>query len=301
MKIKCLLVCALILGLFPVYTNALDKNFCDNAVYEEYYEKFNGRSITDDLVYAMGERNNRGKYINQMLAYCADPNLQRKCEYSKFGGERNRDRAMVNLPTFALLINNVPLFEALIHRGGYGYLIDNGVYKVEDDEFNEEFLTPALQAVREGQVGILEYLIRNYDPNLLKLSGYIHRDPKKAQRPVDAKTLAADSRKKFEKRGNYARVECMLAVERIVDNWYKENAYKEKYKNDAEIYNKIVLEWAPKYVADNDIPFEFAPSLDLFKLQNIEQNFTQNIDKKIDNLIEKIMRDFDLSTIGNPV
>ena len=300
MKIKYFFALIFALALLPIYANALDKNYCDNAVYKTYYDRFEGKNVTDDVKYVMGKRDNRGKYINETLAYCADPNLEDKCDWAMYGGDRHGyDKALVNMPTFALLLNNIPLFEALINRGGYGYLLDNGVYKVAEDKFNDEFLTQALQAVKEGQVGVLEYLIANYHPNLLKLSGYIYRSPRLPHAPVDAKTLAQNSLDKYQNRGEYARVECMREVKRIIDNWYQENASKREYIEDAESYNKIVLEWAPRYVVENDLPGEFNPSLNIFQLQGIEENFAQNIDKQIEILIENIMRDFDLSAFGN--
>ncbi len=300
MKIKYFFSLISVLVLLPVLANAIDKTYCDNIIYQEYYSRFNGKNITKDLKYVMGEKNNRGEYIKETLSYCADPNLERKCEWAFYGEDRQGvEKAIVNLPTFALLLNNVPLYEALITQGGYSYLIDNGVYKVEEDRFNGEFLTEALQAVKEGQVGILEYLLRKYDPNLLKLSGYIYRSPRLPHAPVDVKTLAQNSLDRYKKRGDNAKVACIEAVQTIIEDWYKENAHKSKYVKEAEKYNKVVLEWAPRYVVENEIPFEFTPSLDIFKLKTVEDNFTQSIDNQINIIIEKIMRDFDFSAFGN--
>ena len=96
------------LTLLPVFTNALDKDYCDNVVYKSYYDRFGGKkNLTDDVKFVMGERNNRGKYIQETLDYCADPKLEDKCDWAKFGHDRHGyDRALVNMPTFALLLNN---------------------------------------------------------------------------------------------------------------------------------------------------------------------------------------------------
>ena len=290
------------LTLLPVFTNALDKDYCDNVVYKSYYDRFGGKkNLTDDVKFVMGERNNRGKYIQETLDYCADPKLEDKCDWAKFGHDRHGyDRALVNMPTFALLLNNKPLYEALINEGGYAYLIDNGVYMVQEEQFNEEFLTEAFQAVKEGQVGVLEYLIENYKPNLLKLSGYVYRSPYLPHEPVNVRELAKNSLEKYKERDDYARVECMLAIQKVIEDWYKKHEYEKEYVEDAKRYNEIVLKWAPIYRVENDMPFEFTPSLDIFKLQGIEENFAQSIEKQIGILIENIMRDFDISAFGNP-
>ena len=288
--------------LLPISASALDENYCDNAVYYEYYNKFNGQTISPDLIYAMGTREKRGIYKKEMLNYCATTTGYKACDRRFYGRDRDgSDRLDMNMPSFLILINNRALFDALVKEGGYGYLIDNGIYDIENKGGNDEYLTPALLAVREGQVGTLKYLINKYNVNLLKLSGYLYKNPRKPKdAPRNAKKLAEMSLERFRKEGNYAKVECMLAVQRVVDQWFRDNANNKEYLDDAERYNKIIKEWAPKnMISDNDIPFEFTPSLDIFKLQNIQENYTQNIDAKIDALIEKIMRDFDLSAFGN--
>ena len=171
---------------------------------------------------------------------------------------------------------------------------------VQEEQFNEEFLTEAFQAVKEGQVGVLEYLIENYKPNLLKLSGYVYRSPYLPHEPVNVRELAKNSLEKYKERDDYARVECMLAIQKVIEDWYKKHEYEKEYVEDAKRYNEIVLKWAPIYRVENDMPFEFTPSLDIFKLQGIEENFAQSIEKQIGILIENIMRDFDISAFGNP-
>lgn len=311
MKIKYFFAVIFALALFPMFANALDKNYCDNNVYEDYYRRFAGKNLSPNLKWAMGERHDRGKYIKEMLAYCADPNRIWKCDHPRYGTDRDpkieqgfgyefRDMAAVNMPTFALLLNNKPLFEALITEGGYGYLLDNGIYKIAEDLFNDEFLTQAFQAVKEGQVGVLEYLIENYDANLLKLVGSIYRYHLAPQTPVDVKAYAKRWLEEYQRRGNYEKVECMVAVQKVIEDWYQKNAHKKKYIEEAERYNKILLEWAPKYKVKNEVPLEFVPMHlpDVFRL-NIEQNYAQNIENQIDVLMEKIMQGFDLSNFGN--
>lgn len=301
MKIKYLFALILSLALLPAGVYALDENYCDNAVYNDYYARFNGKSITNDLQYAMGTRQNRAIYKNEMLRFCAETTGARACNKAFFGSDREfGDRVMVNMPAFLILINNRVLFEALVTEGGYGYLIDNGIYDIEHDHGNGDYLTPALLAVREGQIGTLRYLVNKYHVNLFKLSGYVYRSPRKPKdTPRNAKRLVEVSLQRFQEKGDYAKVECMLAVQRFVDRWFEENANNQEYLQDAERYNAIINEWAPRNMIQNDIPFEFIPSLDLFRLQGVEENVAQTIEKQIDTLIEKIMRDFDLSAFGN--
>ena len=307
MKIKYFFALIFAIILLPVFVYALDENYCDNAVYEEYYQKYNGKPISYNLKYALGIKGNRGIYKHELLDYCAKTTKGGACNTPFYGqGRAVGDRVVVNMPTFLILINNRVLFDALVTEGGYGYLIDNGIYEIEKDRGNDEYLTPALLAVREGQVGTLKYLIDKYQVNLFKLSGNLYRSPRKPKdAPRDVKRLMEISMERYKEQGNYAKIECMLAVQKVVDQWLKKNANNKKYLDDAERYNKIVKEWVPKNIVADVAPFEFvpgySPSLELFKLQSIvEESFAQNIEKQIDALMEKIMRDFDISALGNP-
>ena len=66
MKIKCFFALIFAMALLPIFANALDKNYCDNNVYQSYYDRYNGKNVTDDVRFVMGNKYNRGVYINSI-------------------------------------------------------------------------------------------------------------------------------------------------------------------------------------------------------------------------------------------
>ena len=279
----------------------IDDFTCDNAPYVYLIAK---KNYNAEREYLFGLPDNRGIYKEEAVDYCRKdirPCDRGTGEFRDVFFEDNWwETVAINYPTFALLLNNKEVFEYLTTVGGYGELIDNGLYKVEKEWNNSEFMTQAHLAIRFGQVGILKYLIKKYDVNLLKKWGYIYilgKDtPKENKDSLDMANMYIEHWKKIN---NYQLVQCTKQAKKVVEKWYAENANKPKYKDAAEKYNKILDYWAHKYKAANDTPI-FTPvnSFDMLRLK-IEDNYAQNIEKQIDNLIEKIMRGFDLSGFGN--
>lgn len=301
MKIKHLIILALTGVILPIWVNAeVTKEYCDNAIYEEYYEEVQNSPAHDyyyDLI--LGERYNRGKYKDKMIEFC---DKHAECRIPAFGDSRYSRTS--NMVAFALIVNNKPIFEALIHEGGLGFLADDGIYGIEESGrkfLSYEFETPAIKLALNGQMGVLEYLINNKDvkPNLLKLSGYIHYSKKRPQEPMgiiermDYQIETLKTKSGYEK-----RIECIQKTKPIVEKWLRENGNKEEYVKEAKEYNEKLLKWAPKYKGQNDTPKQFIPVFDLFRLE-VEENFAQNIDSQIDVIINNIMRGFNVSTLGN--
>ena len=303
MKIKHLIILALTGVILPIWANAeVTKEYCDNAIYEEYYEAVQDTPAHDDYYdYILGERYNRGKYKKEIIRFCTEISSTR-CSSSIYGDSRYSRKS--NMVAFALILNNKPIFEALIHEGGLSALADDGIYEIEESGskfLSYEFETPAIKLALHGQMGILEYLINNKDvkPNLLKLSGVIHYSKNKPQEPMGIIERIDNQIEILKAKGGYEkRIECIQKTKPIVEKWLRENGNKEEYVKEAKEYNEKLLKWAPKYKGQNDTPKQFIPVFDLFRLE-VEENFAQNIDSQIDVIINNIMRGFNISTLGN--
>ncbi|MBO4707577.1 MAG: hypothetical protein J5594_03340 [Elusimicrobiaceae bacterium] len=305
-KIKCIISLLLLISVLPIglaarASNDLEKE-CDNLIYEATYNRYYGRTIpNEEIPYMLGEPdkpNGKTIYKYKVFHMCNVIN----CESASFGGFKiNNDEATnrYNMPTFALFLNNIEMFEELLKEfPNLRYLVDSAISKKKS--YNGEFLTPALNAIAEGQYGILKYLIKKYDVNLLKEGGNIHVIIG-YDHIIDAKKFAEDAVNKWKNAGNTKRLRCAQETKKVVEEWYAKHEHESKYVNEKIKYNEEIKKLAKEHPVVQIMPFEFTPSLDLFKPQNIEQNFAQNIDKQIDILIEKIMHDFDLSTFGNQI
>ena len=321
MKIKCLLL-SLVVILIPATGMATDEKslemYCDDIRYDiafnAHHDRVNNSIYLD---YILGEKGNRGKYKYNMLADVCDAK-EFDCSKSQFGrvliglnGERS---LRLNMVAYALDFNNIEVFETLIlNKPELKYLIDSALYKGENKIWcNEEFMTPALIAIEEGQVGVLKYLIKNYNVNLLKRGGYMYRRAPDYI-PLRGKGIAEKALDKWtNKTPDKKRKECAEAVLKVVEEWYRKNENDKKMNDEADKYNKDFLEVVSqtRYMIDNIDTIKFTPYLDIFKLQSIEkENFTDidgqinssfaRIDKQIDILVNKIMRDFDFSAFGN--
>lgn len=308
MKIKYIFP-LLIFMLAPVAGMATDEKdlemFCDNIFYDKAYDAYH--DLTDNIDYfdyVLGDKNNKGKYKYKMVDYCG----RTDCEKARFGEVRMDDGKRtnrLNMVAFALEFNNIEVFETLVlNMPKLRYLIDSGLYEGEDKIFsNNEFLTPALNAIKNGQVGVLRYLIREHNVNLFKWGGYMYRRVPDYL-PLEGKTIAEKAVNKWtNKTPDANRLKCAEAVLKVVEDWYDKNKNNRQLKAEAEEYNRELYKVASQkiYMIENITPLQFTPAtpLDLFKLQGIEEGFAINIDKKIDAIIEKIMRDFDLSAFGN--
>lgn len=310
MKIKYILPVLLIL-LLPVGLIARDsrdlEKFCDDVVFNETYKSYHGKDgVVYSVKYTMGEIDNRGEYIDDVLGwYCASHD----CSEGLFGGMTifGDMTYYYNMPTFALYLNNKELFEALLNKFPEMMdLVDNGFNASKPNLSNGEFATPALLAVKEGQIGVLKYLVTNYNVNLFKAFGYIYIHPQGAKRLYNAQETAEKAVRRWTRRNNEDRLECAKAVLEYVNAWYEKNKDNTALQEEARKYNEEVYASAskPEYMMDNMVPldlrpFEFTPNLNLLQL-NIEEKYAKNIEKQIDAIIEKIMRDFDLSALGNP-
>ena len=309
MKIRYILP-VLLIALLPSMIMARDskdlEKYCDNIVFNETYKLYHDKEgILYSIRYTMGDIDNRGKYIDEVLGwYCESHD----CSEGAFGGMTifGNMTYYYNMPTFALYLNNKELFEALLNKfPEMKDLVDNGFNASDPNLSNGEFATPALLAVKEGQIGVLRYLVTNYDVNLFKAFGYIYIHPQGAKRLYNAQETAEKAVKRWARRNNEERLECAKAVLEYVNAWYEENKENTALQEEAQKYNEEVYASASKieYMMDNMVPldltpFEYTPSLNLLQL-NIEERYAQNIEKQIDAIIEKIMRDFDLSAFGN--
>lgn len=298
---------ALLIMLLPFFVFAGEskdlEKFCDNIIFNEAYKLYHGSEYNSRaFTYALGDQDKRGKYKYDLLELCENAD----CGKAQFGKIRIFDRRSLelNMPSFLLYFNNIEIFELLLlNRPEMKNLMDDGMYP-DITWCNGEFITPALNAVKEGQLGILKYLVNNYNANLFKKAGYIYHNKSKPQEPLDAKTIAANAVEKWA--NNPDRLKCAIAVQDYVNQWYTENENNQVLNSEAAEYNNRVFQFAsdPIYIMENITPIEFqmlefTPSLDIFKPQKIEDNLTQNIEKQIDALIERIMHDFDLSAFGN--
>ena len=169
---------------------------------------------------------------------------------------------------------------------------------------NSEFFTQALLAVRYSQVGILEYLIENYDVNLLKLSGYLY-DKEYTNVPTenaDVKEQLRLAKEYWAKKNDERGLKCAEMTEQVVNKWLEEHGNEERYVKEAQQYNERLKYWSDKHrlIENLDNDDEDRP-VNLFETK---ENYTLQIDNKIDNLqidilIQKIMRGLDLSIFGN--
>lgn len=307
MKIKYLFP-FLIAMLMPVVGMAMDESslesFCDNVIYNRVYYIFHHRDKSELLKIMLGDMNNKGKYKYQIVNYCS----VNDCSLAQFGEVQLEDderTSRLNMVALALEFNNREVFETLIsNKPELRYLIDSGLYAGEKKIWsNNEFLTPALNAIKNGQLGVLKYLIKNHNVNLLKKGGYMYRRVRDYP-PQNAQSMAKKAVNKWTNQTpDTDRLKCAEAVQKVVEEWYAKNSDNAALNSEAEEYNNALYAIASQedFRIENITPFEFEPiaPLDLFRVKALEENFAINIDKKIDAMIEKIMRDFDLSAFGN--
>ena len=308
MKTKYILPLLMVV-LMPIMGMATDEKslerFCDNIIYNEAYEAHHYKPDNAyHLRYILGDRDNKGKYKYKVLDFCGE----RDCARAEFGEVLlgNERTLRLNMVAYALEFNNIEVFETLIlNKPELKYLIDSAIYAGTDKIWcNAEFLTPALNAIKNGQLGVLRYLIKNYDVNLFKRGGYMYR--RVPDYPLqEGKVIAEKAVNRWTNKTPHAdRLKCAEAVQKVVEEWYRKNENNQTLHREADEYSKELYKIASQkeYMIENISPFQFTPAtapLDLFKLQGIEEGFTLNINQKIDAIIEKIMRDFDLSTFGN--
>ncbi len=306
MKIKHILPAFLIM-LLPVGIMATDNKdlemFCDNIIFNEMYNLYYGLDTNSyAFEYALGEKNNRGKYKYDVLEICDEKNA---CERALFGGKKvfGERSLLLNMPSYLLYFNNIEVFELLLkNHPEYKDFIDDGTYP-DITYCNEEFTTPALNAVKEGQLGIVKYLVENYDVNLFKTAGYVYYNKNKPQRPLTVEEIADNAVTKWrDETPNADRLKCAVAMQKYVKQW--QESHKDM-KAKAKAYNEKAYKFAsdPEYIMENITPFEFTPpqftpSLNLFKL-DLKEEYAQTIEKRIDTMIKKLMRDFDFSAFGN--
>ena len=291
------------IGIMATGNKDLDK-FCDNIIFNEMYNQYYG---LDDNSYAfdyvLGEKNDRAKYKYEVLKICDEKNA---CEWALFGGKKvfGKRSILLNMPSYLLYFNNIEVFELLLkNHPEYETFVDDGTYP-DITYCNEEFTTPALNAIKEGQLGVLKYLVKNYNANLFKTAGYVYTRKNMPKEPLKGNIIAENAVKKWA--NNPDRLKCAKAVKEYVDQWYEDNKNNQKLNKEADEYNAKLYEFAsnPKYIMENITPFELTPlkltpSLDLFKL-DLKEGYAQTIEKRIDAMIEKLMRDFDFSVFGNP-
>ncbi len=303
MKIKYLLP-ILLVALLPIKSMATDEKsleYCDNRIYDTVFSRFGHRDDNaTTLTYMLGTREDKSKFKFEVLEFCEqyDCAVARNSSRILVGDEYSVSLNMVALP---FMFNNKEISETLIlNKPELTFLTDSGIYPEKPRFSNGEYMTPALNAIREGQPGILKYLISKYNVNLRKKAGYIYYGVSPDKSQLDGLRIAEKALEKWKNETpDRSRARCAEEVLSIVRDWYDRTEHNQEIINDAKAYNDKLYEIASNNIVENIIPFEFVPSLDLFKIQNIEENFAINIDKKIDALIEKIMRDFDFSSIGN--
>lgn len=313
MQIKRILSILLIM-LLPIGIMARDsKDFeraCDAIVFNEAYEKFHDVVKPKSFTYVLGEKDNRLKYKDELLKFCNE----NKCDRAKFAGMTIFEKRALdlNMPSFLLYLNNIKLLEILLsEHPEMKVLMDDGTYP-DITWCNGEFITPALNAVKEGQIGILKYLVDKYNVNLFKIAGYKYYNKNKPQHPLTVVEIAdeAIARWRYET-PNSARLECAVKMKEYVEEWKNSHKYMEAQAKD---YNNKVENFAstPKYIMSDIIQFEFIPvnTLDLFRLQNMEGNYSQSfkqqyVEKRVSALIEKVMHNLELefnsADFGNQV
>ena len=256
------------------------------------------------MKYLVGEGDDRTIYNQRAIQYCVTRE-DRYCAYSIFPLYYFNKLTIVNYPSAALAVNNKELFEALIKE--YPFLLDNAVIDYEHYHSNGYFCTPALYMIKNSQYGVLKYLIEKYDPNLLRNSGYIYRDPAKPQKQVNGLELAQQTLKWWEEKGDKYGIKCAQKTLEVVQDWYKKHAKDKKYNNkELREYNRELNRIAnlDEQKAENLLPvnYEGRPLL----TPDMEENYAeiQEIEKQINEvelqiMIDKIMGGFDLSAFGN--
>ena len=323
---KYLIIAALIISLLPVglkakqLTDAELQDICDNEIWYEQLEVYKivtnidpeelswlEREFREDYMkYLIGEENNKTKYNQKAINYCVNRE-HRWCEWGVFPLYYYSERIVVNYPSAALAVNNKPLFEALIKE--YPFLLDNAVVDYENYHSNGFFYTPALLMVRNSQFGVLKYLIEKYQVNLLKNSGYIYNDKTKPQKQINAKELAKQSLEYWKKDGNEIGIQCAQKTLEVVEDWYKKYENDRKYNNQAlKDYNKELSRIAnlEEQRAENQIPEEYEGGVIPASFMSPDEQYAEikEIEREIKNIeiqimIDKIMRGFDLSLLGN--
>ena len=315
-----ILLSVMTLPVLSLKAYSISDTECDNMPYEYFIAHSTKIDNTEDrhLKYLVGEKNHRGKYKQEALDYCA---TTKRCAYvydeeNFFGNIPLEDSVEVNYPTFALFLNNIEVFEALIKDGGLSFLIDDGIYGAKYNRMNSYFETPALLAVRYSQVGILKYLLENYDINLYRLSGYVYKSDDKPQELVDAYGVNEVASNYWSKKGNEKGKQCALKTKAVLDKYFREHRRNaDSYRKAVEEYNNKVRAWAEIYRVNAFNNFPMRRGVDVLDiLQPEEENYTSNdtdlnerlykvekeIDEiKIDILMHKIMNGFDLSVFGN--
>ena len=305
------IIVVFLLMALPLFVQAedIDKFVCDNAPYEYFVEHLSdwdkGEGKRKENLYLLGTKDNRAIYKQEAFKFCEE---FKYCTYRLKGhyyfGYELEDYVALNYPTFALFLNNKELFEAFINRDEFRFLLDNGLAQAETHYENSHFYTQALLAVRYSQVGILEYLIENYDVNLLKLSGYLY-DKEYTNVPTenaDVKEQLRRAKEYWAGKKDERGLKCAEMTEKVVNKWLKEHANEERYIKEAQQYNERLKYWSDKHrlIENLDNDDEDRP-VNLFETK---ENYTLQIDNKIDNLqidilIQKIMRGLDLSIFGN--
>lgn len=312
-----ILLSVMALPIFTLKAYSISDAECDNMPYE-YFVTHSKKKDEKPLLYLVGENGNKGKYKQEALEYCSET---KHCPYVYdqeffFGDYPLEDSVEVNYPTFALFLNNKVIFEALITEGGLGFLIDDGIYGANFNRMNGYFETPALLAVRYSQVGILKYLLKNYDINLYRLSGYLYKSTDKPQKLVDAYGVQAVAEQYWKERGIAKGTQCAAKVRTVLDNYFKEHEKDaDVYKKAVDEYNTKVKAWAEIYRVNafNNFPMRRGMNV-LDVLQPEKENYASNdsdlnerlhkVEKEIDYikvniLMHNIMNSFDLSVLGN--
>ncbi len=303
MKIKHILS-ILLFVLLPIAGMATDEKdaekLCDNYIFNDIYATYyNSPHNARIFNYVLGTKEKRGIYKNEIVKMCKEEG--EPCDRSYYGGVQvfGEESPHLNILAFAIYLNNMEVFDTVVKENpNMRYLIDSAFYMKQIPLSNQEFMTPASILIENGMIGTLKDLTTKYkEVNLRKMSGRIHYNPRRPK-PMDNLLRAKTAVEKWKNEGNEERLSCSKKVLEFVQNWYDEHNDK-KTIEEATKYNVVLLDIAERNKIVDITPFEFTPSLDIFKIQKIEDNFAQNIDSKIDVIIEKIMRDFDLSAFGN--
>ena len=299
MKIKHIISLLLVIFILPVGLIAKDsktlENECDDLMYDAYYEAYQKGAIKA-YTYMLGKtKYDKAAYKERIFNICRKDD----CAVASYGSiiVHNEQTPWLNMPSFALFLNNKEIFEALLKEfPDLKYMVDNALSK--RNSYNGEFLTPALSAIREGQYGVLTYLINNYDVNLLKKGGQIHaifghKDI------IESKTFAEEAIEKWKAAieeddtpYNRKRLECAIKTQEVVMEWYKQHKNDSRYVREAEVYNKKI-----KAVAEDNIQVQIMPLFtpSLYQLQYIggEDFAINSIEKQINGLIEQIMQNLE--------
>ncbi len=307
MKIKQVLYIFLIV-LLPVAGMATDEKdaerLCDNYVFNDVYSTYYNKSSSSEILkYVLGTKEKRDIYKDDLIKLCKiKSKSDGTCEQAYYGAVDvfGKKSLRLNILSFSLYLNNMEIFDAMVKANpNMRYLVDNALYMDKINLSNEDFMTNASILIENSMPGTLKDFVTKYkdEVNLRKISGRIHKSPIRPK-PMDNLVRATKLVEKWEKEGNEERLFCAKKVLDFVQKWYDEHNDSKTIK-EAKEYSDTLLKLAEENKIADIEPFQFTPSLDIFKIQTIEDNFTLNIEKQIDVIIEKIMHDFDLSAFGN--